>query len=571
MAFEAKDETVGELLNKVVFSVPRNQRRYVWEKDNWDELLEDILFSCRSGKKAHFLGSIVLKDEGKKEGIARYTIIDGQQRITTITLILIAIMKLFVERKMQDEFLGTIDYVMTTNNRNQKMPILTSDYHLSLEKITNRIVELNSNENITIDALVNSCILSPAKDKKIGEAIKFFYKSIHDELEKEKDNANEKLLEIRDAIIEMVLVSIISSTEEDSYTIFEILNARGQELEQYELLKNYIMRYIEPVENRDSAKEKWEEMERELGAYIKKFINQYVWHKYGIIDGMSTYRIIQKKTKGTNVNNLLDDILLKAKYYCKFIKPTIGDDGNCLDYEFRIYSFFKSKRQEQFRPLLLSLLHQRELGKLSESLYKQTLEYLYNFFVCHTIIGKEKSNNLRDTIIEYACTLESDYSDEKLLEFGGILKKKIPSYEWFEMSFNNLGWSNHTEIFRNSKDKERVKLTLEIIEKFVSQRFDITEFTIEHILPDSQGEANAHIGNMIPLESRLNGLCKDKKLEEKYDLYEQSNFSTARGIKQRYAGKEFNPSQRTKYLAKLVYNNILELEQIGNQGKKKKQ
>ena len=69
MAFEAKDETVGELLNKVVFSVPRNQRRYVWEKDNWDELLEDILFSCRSGKKTHFLGSIVLKDEGKKEGI----------------------------------------------------------------------------------------------------------------------------------------------------------------------------------------------------------------------------------------------------------------------------------------------------------------------------------------------------------------------------------------------------------------------------------------------------------------------------------------------------------------------
>lgn len=272
MAFEAKDETVGELLNKVVFSVPRNQRRYVWEKENWEELLEDILFSCKAGKKAHFLGSIVLKDEGKKEGIARYTIIDGQQRVTTITLILIAIMKLFAEKNMQDEFLGTIDYVMTTNNRNQKMPILTSDYHLSLEKITNKIVELNNSEAITIDAFVDSCILSPVKDKKIGDAIKFFYKSISNELEKEKDNANEKLLEIRDAIIEMVLVSIISSTEEDSYTIFEILNARGQELEQYELLKNYIMRYIEPVENRDSAKEKWEEMERELGPYIKNLL-----------------------------------------------------------------------------------------------------------------------------------------------------------------------------------------------------------------------------------------------------------------------------------------------------------
>ena len=184
-------------------------------------------------------------------------------------------------------------------------------------------------------------------------------------------------------------------------------------------------------------------------------------------------------------------------------------------------------------------------------MYEQTLKYLYNFFVCYTIIGKEKSNNLRDTIIQYAYTLENDYSDEKLLEFGETLKKKIPSYEWFEGSFSNLGWSHHTEIFKNSKDKERVKLTLEIIEKFVSQRFGIDDFTIEHILPDSQGEA------------------KDKKLEEKYDLYEKSNFITARGIKNRYAEKEFNPSQRTKYLAKLVYNNILELEQIDVKNKKK--
>ena len=69
----------------------------------------------------------------------------------------------------------------------------------------------------------------------------------------------------------MVLVSIISSTEEDSYTIFEILNARGQELEQHELLKNYIMRYIDPIENRDMAKEKWEIMEKELGKYFKRF------------------------------------------------------------------------------------------------------------------------------------------------------------------------------------------------------------------------------------------------------------------------------------------------------------
>ena len=562
MAFEAKDQTVGDLLNKVVFSIPRNQRRYVWNKDNWEELLEDILLSCRTGRKAHFIGSIVLEDKGKKEGIAKYIIIDGQQRVTTVTLVLIAVMKLLLERDMKNEFLGTIDYVMTTNNRNQRMPILTSTYHLSLEKITSKIVELENGADMSSKALVDSCILTPDRDKAIGDAIKFFYGSIVIELEKDEKNANERLLEIRDAIIGMVLVSIISSSEEDSYTIFEILNARGQELEQHELLKNYIMRYIEPIEERDPAKEKWEEMERTLGLYIKRFIKQYVWHKYGIVKGMTTYRIIQRRSKGENVNDLLDDILIKAKYYCKFIKPTLGEDGNCEDYEFRIYSFFKSKRQEQFRPLLLSLLHQRDLGRLSDSLYEQTLKYLYNFIVCYSIIGREKSNNLRDTAIEYAAILENDYSDDKLLEFGAELKRKIPSYEWFKRSFNNLGWSNHTELFRGSDNKDRVKVTLEIIEKFITQRFDIGEFTIEHILPDSQGEENAHIGNLIPLEQKLNELCEDKDLEQKYDIYDKSSFQTARGIKNRYKGKVFKPTDRTEHLAKLVYNNILELNQF---------
>lgn len=65
----------------------------------------------------------------------------------------------------------------------------------------------------------------------------------------------------------------VSNSEEDSYTIFEILNARGQELAAHELLKNYIMRYIQPVERRDDAKAMWEDMERTVGSSMDKFIN----------------------------------------------------------------------------------------------------------------------------------------------------------------------------------------------------------------------------------------------------------------------------------------------------------
>lgn len=165
-------------------------------------------------------------------------------------------------------------------------------------------------------------------------------------------------------------------------------------------------------------------------------------------------------------------------------------------------------------------------------------------------------------MIKYAVSLENDFSENILLEFGQSIKKKIPSYNWFEHSFENLGWSNYTEIFKGNKNKQRVQVTLEIIEQFVSQRSEIEEFTIEHILPDSQSERNAYIGNLIPLESRLNKQCEDKPLIEKYAIYEKSNYMTARGLKTQYSSQAFEPEKRTKYLAKLIYNNILELKQL---------
>lgn len=83
MAFEAKDYAIGDILNKSVFDILRNQRRYVWKKAHWQDRYEDIVFFIAENKP-HFVGSIVLEDEGKKDGLSYYTIIDGQQRLTTI-------------------------------------------------------------------------------------------------------------------------------------------------------------------------------------------------------------------------------------------------------------------------------------------------------------------------------------------------------------------------------------------------------------------------------------------------------------------------------------------------------
>lgn len=561
MAFEAKDYAISDILNKSVFDIPRNQRRYVWKKPHWQDLYEDIVFSITE-TKPHFVGSIVLEGEGKKDGLSYYTIIDGQQRLTTITIVLLAIMKHFHENDMTDDFLGTISYLQSKNNSNQDITILNSEYHVSLSSLIRNMIALKD-KSLFMASFVEANTLSKTKDKCIGDALRFFYSAIRDDVQ-QVDNVQKRLREIRNAVLDMTAVKIVSSSEEDSYTIFEILNARGQELAAHELLKNYIMRYIQPTERRDDAKMMWEDMERTVGSSMDKFIKHYATHRFGDTRDKynSPYQAIQKATHGQNIGELFDDIKLKSEYYSKIIHPDKGEDGNCDEIEYAIFDFFRTKRFEQFRPVLLSLIRQRSLGKLSSQKYELTLKYIYNFFVCYTIIGEEKSNKLEDVVFKYARMLEDSYSDELLQEFANNLKRKIPSYEWFLNAFKNVGWSNHYDLYKGEKNKTRVQIILEVIELFVSQAHNAHDFTVEHILPDSDGITNAQIGNLIPLEDALNRSCANKSLTDKCDFYEKSSFTSARGIATRFREKPFDPSKRTEYLAKLMYNNILELNQF---------
>ena len=223
MAFEAKDYPISDILTKSVFDIPRNQRRYVWKKENWQDLYEDIVFSITESKP-HFIGSIVLEGDKKENGLSYYTIIDGQQRITTITIALLAIMKLFYEKDMKNEFLGTVSYLQSKNNSNIDIIILNSEYHSSLASLIKGIISLDDTE-LSISSFVDTHILSKARDKSIGDAIKFFYVTIKDDIEKNGD-PKKRLIDIRNAVLDMTVVKIVSNAEEDSYTIFEILNAR---------------------------------------------------------------------------------------------------------------------------------------------------------------------------------------------------------------------------------------------------------------------------------------------------------------------------------------------------------
>lgn len=558
MAFEANQHQISYLLGKKIYSIPRNQRRYVWNTDNWKDLLEDLDFLQNSGKD-HFFGSIVLNAmPNRNDDVEYYEIVDGQQRITTTILILIVIAQIFKERGETALFQGLLPYIQTTNINNVTVSTLSTDVHPCIMNLISAVSDSNTQFN-TLPLLITNCITNKKQDGVIEDCLKYYYEQL-------STRSTDLVATFRNALISTNYVNIKTTGEEDAYTVFEILNARGMDLEDHELLKNFILRYTTPINNIDIARQGWNvEIESRLGKYITNFLKHYVAHKYGIAGtskNRAVYDVIKKKTSVRDVNLLFADLKLKAKYYQQIVCESNfhGDQVSEVD---RIMKFMSSNRSLLFRPIYLSLLHQNELGNITEEDLIKVMKCIQYFFVCYNLISKETSNKISEGIQKYAALLENEYSRDVLKKFLQHLKNRMPTKAEFRNTFKLIGYSNHCEYYHDSKNKQRAAMALTILEQIKSGRADIPEFTIEHILPDSQDRENAIIGNLMPLEESINGLCDNKTLGEKISLYENSYFTTARNVANRYRNdvSAFNIDSRTTRMADELYN---EIERIVN-------
>ncbi len=553
MAFQAQQQQISFLLGKKMYYIPRNQRKYVWRPENWKNLLEDLDFLQGTGKE-HFLGSIVLNTLPNKnnDDIEYYEIVDGQQRITTIILILIVIAQIFKERDEEPLFQGLLSYIQTTNINNQTSSTLHSDVHTCIMNLVSHVANSATPYN-TMQLLITNCITNKRQDTLIENCLKYFYDNL-------STRNTAEIASFRNSLINAHYVNI-KATGEDAYTVFEILNARGIDLENHELLKNYILRYTVPINNVDIARHEWrEEIENRLGKNLTIFLKHYVAHKYGVAGvtkNRAVYDTIKKNTNVAEVNLLFDDLKLKAKYYQQIVCESNihGEQISEID---RIFRFMQSNRSLLFRPIYLSLLHQTELGNVSEENLVKVLKCIQYFFVCYNLISKETSNKISEGIQKYAFQIENEYNQDVLKNFLQYLKKRMPTKEEFRNTFKLIGYSNHCEYYHDNKNKQRAALALSILEQIKSGRVEVPSFTIEHILPDSQDRGNAVVGNLVPLEENLNRLCDNKPLHEKIPIYERSNFLTARNIAIRYRDRiaNFNVNSRSDIMADELYNEI---------------
>lgn len=548
MSFEARQSTVGKLLNDSIYRIPRNQRAYVWDERNWRDLFEDIMLVTEGIASSHFIGSIVLIEEDEEDSLGVFTIIDGQQRIITLTLLLSSLMFAFKKRGMLNHAGGIKKYLVAKDTKDIEHVIVAPEKHLSLMRIVEGVIGLSPKEAkaLTAAAFSKEACVSNSKDRLIIKAFQFFSAKF-------SQMSDAKLLSFRDAVISVSYVDIKSSTEEDSYTIFEILNARGIELEDHELLKNYIMRYIHPIEKRDDAKHVWSEIETAVGSNMKAFLRHYAIQKYrlGPGDKEGPYKKIRDFTDPKKAADLLFDLKRKADYYAEIVNPTTNDRTA------EIFAFLKTHNVRVFRPLLMSLIHAHELESISDDEYGDAIEFIYRFYVCYKTIGGMESNHLTDSIVKHSYAIELNCTQQAMDDWRRSFNEKLPSKETYRTGLLSLGWSHNWPIFSDMKLKERCKLVLTLLEELKSGVKTSDGFTIEHALPDSDAQENALIGNLLLLEDNLNARCKNKPLNEKIPIYAESRFVTTRAFARRYENIEFNIMKRIDYIAQDLFNMVV--------------
>ncbi len=556
MAFNTDDKKISGVLEKRVYLIPRNQRRYVWKEDNWKDLLEDLQFSIVDSKRAHFMGSIVLekRDSGDKgEGVEVYSIIDGQQRITTFLLLLSSIMYIFKERSLQASFEGLKSYLITKNLVNKEYCKLSSEHYPSLEVFIHNVCNWDKSYS-SITKLIAESSNASKQNKDIFDAVHYFYNKLSKLTTPEVEG-------YRNSLLRTSVVEIIATSEEDAYTIFEILNARGQILEDYELIKNFIMRYYEPSDDVDKAKERWEnEIVHPLGDNVAQFVRHYVTHRYAKSGNSHNfnYDVLKSETSKYDVIGLLDDLCRKASYYKIISDPRAGEDGNCSDSEYNVFSFMKTNRGVLFRPMFLSLIQRNKTGEISDQIYVGTLEFIKYFFICYNLLGRLTSNKLTDTVQGTAKAISDNYSAETLKKFVNGLCRRLPTQEEFTKSFQNIGWSKINEYHKDISQKRRAQIALETLESIETGSWNIAPYTIEHLHPDSADRKNANIGNLVMLEEKANGKNADKTFKEKVDGYQDSNFKTARSVYKRYHENpdSFDINVRAEKMAEVIYKFI---------------
>lgn len=443
--------------------IPIYQRTYSWTDIQCKQLWKDIIGATDENVKGHFIGSIVYIEKGLFQitSIPQLLVIDGQQRLTTLTLLLAAL-GTAIERSQiqinvtQEEI--NDDYLFNKHGKD--------DFHYKLL--------LTQSDKDTLIRLLEGKEQQEPISKRIMENYKFF----EDQIIK----SGIDLMILYNGISKLILVDISLDREHDNpQLIFESLNSTGLELSQADLIRNYVLMGLEPEEQKELYNDFWYPMEQGFGhtdyvARFDRFMRDYLTVKTGRIPNIrEVYEAFKGYARDNNrsIRNLLADIYLFSKYFVNM--ALLKEDDKELK---KIFIEINTLKVDVAYPFLLELYDDYNHGRLDYEEFGGILRLVENYVFRRTICGIP-TNSLNKTF----ATMSRELDKERYLEsFKAALFLK-DSYRRFP---------SDDEFIREFivKDLYSIRSRNYLLRKLENhdhkERVNVEDFTIEHIMPQNE-------------------------------------------------------------------------------------
>ena len=576
MNIKPQDKTIKELLlSEHQFIIPRFQREYSWEKKHYKEFLEDMLDCLLVNQGSisvnqYFLGTMLFVGDCFENDHDEISVVDGQQRLTTITILFSALSDRFLQLGEEKLSQQVFRYIMTEDDNGEPIRIIKSKTHYPFfsffiqDRKKESLQEANSEEEEVIkDAF--EYLYSNLDEEKLRAYLKKRYGS--DEID-QLSYVN-ILKAIRDQVLSTTFVSISTKERKQANMIFEILNAKGKNLTETDLIKNKIFEIVDDVEPADYAEEKWKSIKSILNAsdtdvgfvqfYRHFWISKY--KKSGKNNLYDDFKLTIKPKTKARYKQFLKEIEDTAKLYVKITDPKRSDYENRKEY-FGIVQSLNALTNYfnivQVRIALIALLEAKEQDRISLKQLKQIVYYLDNFHFAYNAVGAKPTNKLETIYSRFAISMRASTSKEASRACINALIAELDSiyisYQDFEDRFVLLEYSK-----KDNPSNLKTKYAINKIACFYegSDVFD-DQGSIEHILSESESPENLNIGNLILLEGRLNEDADSLDYEAKVQVYRRSSYKWVQNfISENPTWDHEKAVSRAKEMAKFYYTQIL--------------
>lgn len=449
------------------YIIPVYQRKYDWKLENCRQLYNDLKKIVLEGRSSHFFGSIVssVVPVGSR---LEYHIIDGQQRLTTVTLLLLAMRNLIAQQKLVSQS-GRLDEQIAQR-------FLISPWAAADDQIKLRPVKGDR------EALAR--LFGAEEDFDPASNLTHNYRFFCDMLLKESISIDE----LYAAIGKLEIISITLDHDDNAQLIFESLNSTGLALEEGDKIRNYILMGLNPREQNSYYDTYWTKIEKCTGNDVSSFVRDYLSIKEQVTPTLNTvYHAFKIYADGIRqpITTLLDDLLRYARLFEKLrtCKSGLGEKrlDDCL---------YRMSRLDigVTRPFLMEVLRLNQDGKLSSqdvlTVFLTTEDYLFRRNICEV-----PTNALNKIFLML---------NKEILRYDGTTENYVEKFVYALLSKRESGRFPDDEEFSTALAAKQVYLMrgkykaylFERLENYgtietkdVYTHLDNKVYTIEHIMP----------------------------------------------------------------------------------------